>query len=190
MPEAKSLRAADYFVVDVPLSLAQELVEEYHYSKGGSRTRVYTHGLYRRDAPELCLGVAWWLPPTRPAAVSVSPDEPNRVLSLTRLVILPQVPTNGASFLLGASMKLIRKDGRYKHLVTYADEGQGHLGNIYRATNWEYVGAMPGQPAYRDGSGRQVSRKMGAVTRNNTEMLELGYVNTGRTRKHKFVMHL
>jgi hypothetical protein len=87
-----------------------------------------------------CLGVAWWMPPTRAAAEANWEGDFREVLSLSRLVIVPDVPKNAASFLIGKSIHLIRKDGRFCCLLTYADTSQGHDGGIYRATNWEYMG--------------------------------------------------
>jgi hypothetical protein len=184
------LDASEYFLADVDISTARELVERDHYAKGASNTRVYTHGLFRRDAPDVPLGAAWWLPPTKVAAQTVVADW-RHVLSLSRLVVAAEVPTNGASFLLGRSMRLVRSAGIWRDLVTYADEGQGHTGAIYLATNWEYVGTRPGDPVYIDPeSGRHVSRKSANKSRTNAEMLALGYINSGRSRKHKFVKHL
>lgn len=92
-------RRKDWFVADAPLRDAQKMVREHHYSKGGSNTAVYVHGLYERTTGFL-YGVAWWLPPTRVACESVNKAEWKRVLALTRLVILPGVPTNACSYLL------------------------------------------------------------------------------------------
>jgi hypothetical protein len=175
-------------VETVPLSMARELVAAEHYAKGSSNTAIYRHGLLRRDNPLECLGAALWLPPTRPAALSVSTD-PDGVLNLTRLVIAPEVPTNGASYLLGRSIRLIRRDGRFHTLLTYADEGQGHTGAIYRATNWTYLGKVKGHPRWLDRAGRQVATKA-TVNRTYAEMLELGYTREPATDKHKFAMTL
>lgn len=180
----------DYTVKTVELSVARSLVQKYHYSRGGSNTATFRHGLYLKTDPENCLGVAWWIPPTRTCAESVCGEEWKTCLSLTRLVIVPGMPTNSASFLLGRSIRIIQNDSRWKHLVTYADEGQGHRGQIYRATNWTYVGAMKGDPTYVDQDGMHVSRKAGPVTRTNQQMLDLGYRNVGRTKKHKFTITL
>ena len=185
MKPENALDKRDYRVETVPLREVQELVRQFHYARGGSNTATFRHGLIHRETGDL-LGAAWWIPPTKAAAQSVDPEW-QRVINLTRLVVSPDAPTNAASFLLGKSMQAIKKDGRYRTLLTYADEGQGHSGAIYRATNWEYLGIRPGDPVYLDPTGRQVARKAGGKTRTNAEMLELGYVNTGRTRKHKFV---
>jgi hypothetical protein len=132
-------RKEHYRVAEVPLSVCQELTRELHYAKGGSNTAVYCHGLIRlRD--KKVVGIAWWLPPTRVAAESVCRSSWQKVLSLTRMVIRSEVPRNAASFLLSRSVKLIRQDGRFSHLVTYADEWANHTGGVYRAANWLYVG--------------------------------------------------
>lgn len=182
------LRAADYFVKDVGISAARDLVTLYHYAQGASRTRVYTHGLYHRDRPDDCLGVAWWMPPTKPAAASVSLDW-RSVLSLSRLVIAPDMPTNAASFLLGQSMQMIRQIGAWHTLLTYADAGEGHTGAIYLATNWTYLGTRGATAVWKDAEGRHVA-KQSTRTRTIAEMAALGFVNTGKTHKHKFVMYL
>lgn len=183
------LRAADYEVRDVPQALARELVERWHYARGGPNTGVFRHGLFRVGDDE-ALGVAWWLPPTRVAAESVNREHWRGVLSLTRLAVAPEVPTNGASFLLGQSIRRIRQDGRWTDLVTYADEGQGHTGAIYLATNWTPREKRRGDPVYLTPEGRQVARKSAGRSRTNAEMLALGYTNAGRTDKRKFTMSI
>jgi hypothetical protein len=188
MSHEGKLRAKDYVVRDVPAREAREFVVEHHYSKGCSNTRVYSHGLYRAGETDL-LGVALWLPPTKVAAQSVNREAWQKVLSLTRLAVKPDVPSNAASFLMARSIKLIRQDGRFVSLVTYADDFMGHTGAIYRATNWTYVGQMKGSPRWEDADGRQVARKS-TVSRNDAQMRELGYRNVGTFGKRKFTMHL
>ena len=126
------LHAADYFVDIAPLLAVQEMVRDFHYSQGGSNTAVYVHGLWRRSDSVL-VGAAWWLPPTRVAAESVNRAEWQKVLSLTRLVILPNTPLNACSFLISRSLRMIWKEDRFRSIVSYADESQGHEGRVYRA---------------------------------------------------------
>jgi hypothetical protein len=176
-------------VQSVPLATAQDLVVRFHYSKGGSNTGVYCHGLVERDT-ENVLGVAWWLPPTRVAGESVNREHWKKVLSLTRLVCVPEAPKNSASFLLAHSVRLIRREGRFVSLVTYADESQGHTGAIYRAAGWTYVGRTGPYPRWIDpATGRQVAPKA-TVNRTKAEMEDLGFRKVGSFFKHKFVLHL
>lgn len=153
------LRKQDYAVVPVTLTPVQRLVRRNHYAQGGSNTAVYLHGLIARSDPVTLLGAAWWLPPTQLAAAASWDGDFHLVLSLSRFVIVPGVPRNAASFLLQRAVRLIRQDGRFQCLVTYADEAAGHDGTMYRACGWEYMGLTDAQPRWVDKDGRQISRR-------------------------------
>lgn len=182
------LRKEDWEVREASLKEAQEMVKRYHYAKGGSNTAVYVHGLWLKEFDELC-GVAWWLPPTRVACESVNKEQWTKVLGLSRLVVIPGVPKNACSFLLSRSTSLIKREGRFVSLVTYADESQGHTGSIYKAANWCYKGETGPYPRWLDSAGRQVAAKA-TKNRTKTEMEALGYRLEGRFSKHKYVLHL
>jgi hypothetical protein len=184
------VRKRDWFVGDIgDFEEATHVVEEMHYSKGAPNTATYLHGLFRKDDPTTFWGVAWWLPPIKPAAVYIADlcgADWRRVLNLSRLVVHPDIGTNGASFLLGGSERLIRKDGVYEALVTYADTLRGHTGQIYKATNWDYDGMTRPQDVWVDQDGRAVSRKRAGRTRRVGEMRKLGFTCLGYHRKHRF----
>lgn len=178
IPTSTLFRKSDWWVDVVSLRRARKLVRRYHYSGGGSNTRVYCHGLFPKDWfwESECVGVAWWLPPTKSAAMSFD-ENWNGVLSLSRLVIAPEVPTNAASFLIRHSMRLIDRD-RWPVLVTYADSWQCHQGTIYKAAGWREVGRSKPERRYVK-DGRMASRKAGPKTRTHAEMLALGYECVG-----------
>jgi len=163
----EKLRKNEWAVVPIDIDTARTLVENFHYAKSSTNTRVYTHGLFRKGEEfwaSNCLGVAWWLPPTKNAAIATWKGEWRKVLSLTRLAISPEVPKNGASFLLSQSIKLIDPE-KWHCLVTYADTWRKHTGAIYKATNWEYMGETKPSPAHLKWSKRQTlaSSLMSAV---------------------------
>ena len=185
-PIGPCVHRSEYEVRDVDLATAEELVKFEHYAKGGSNTATFLHGLFRRDNFLKCLGVAWWLPPTKAAAQANWHGDPHRVLSLSRLALLPEVPTNGESFLIGESIRRIKRDGRYDCLLTYADKMQGHKGAIYLATNWKPAGETNAEPVFHDSSGRMVSRKAGPKTRTRRQMESLGYTMIGTSSKLRF----
>jgi len=182
------LRKSDWYVADAPLAEGQKMVREHHYAKGGSNTCVYMHGLYNRATGKL-QGVAWWLPPTRVACESVNKEEWRKVLSLTRFVLLPGTPKNAASFLLSRSVKMIRREGRFVSLVTYADDAMGHTGHIYKVSGWSFAGKTGPYPRWEDSDGRQIAVKS-TKNRRKDEMLALGYAKVGSFYKYKFVKHL
>lgn len=187
------LHKVDWWVRDVSFSCAREIVTRLHYSKGGSNTAVYAHGLFRRDKTVFeadCLGVAWWIPPTRSCAEASHDGDWRKVLSLSRLVIAPEVPPNAASFVLSHSIRKIRQSGLWELGITYADTWRGHIGKIYLAAGWTYVGMTTPQATWIDGNGRMVAKKAGPKTRTRADMEALGYTCVGKFAKHKYKIRL
>lgn len=180
------LRKEDWEVRPVCLNVARRIVKKYHYAAGASNTATYLHGLFRKGDifDGQCVGVAWWLPPIKSAALATFPPNWKGVLCLSRLVVLPEAPRNACSFLLAGSRKLIDR-ALWPCLLTYADEWQGHTGAIYKADNWEYLGKTKPSPCYVL-NGRLISRKAGPKTRSHIEMLALGAAFLGSFAKHKY----
>ena len=184
------LRRQDWEVRTVPLKVCERLVAKHHYAHRGPNTATFRHGLFRRDDAEHCWGVAWWIPPTKGAALATWPPNWQGVLALTRLVLIPDAPKNAATFMLMHSVKLIRQDRRWECLVTYADEWQNHVGTIYKAAGWEYLGLTKPETTWQDREARLVQRKRGPKTLTRAEMLERGYTTVGAFSKHKFILRL
>jgi hypothetical protein len=183
---ALQLRKKDWEVARVDKAVAEQMIEQHHYAKGASNTAVAIHGLYPRGWMwySHCVGVAWWIPPTKSAAQAWAGERWQGVLSLSRLVIEPEVPKNACSFLLSKSVKMI--DPKQWHtLVTYADSWRGHDGMIYEAAGWERCGETKPEAVYTI-NGRMVARKAGQKTRTHSQMIELGAVLVGRFPKSRF----
>ena len=189
-PDCPVLRKVDYSVRTVPLATCQDMVAKYHYAKSGSNTATFRHGLFHRNDLQKCVGIAWWIPPTKSAALANYPKNWRAVLVLSRLVIHPDQPQNAASFLIMASVKLIQQDFRWEYLLTYADERQKHSGAIYKATNWTFLGKTASEATWVDAQGRMVARKAGPHTRTKAEMKSLGYRMIGRYSRRRFGMSL
>lgn len=163
-------------------------IEKWHYAQGAPNTSVSRTGLFRCGDPLALAGVAMWLPPTKNAGATVAGEDWRGVLSLTRLVVAPGVPTNGASFLLGAAMRDLDRD-RWPWLLTYADTALGHTGAIYRATNWRYLGLTKAGDTWVGPDGEQRGRKRGGKNLTVVEMRGLGFERRPSAPKHKFVHH-
>lgn len=182
------LRKKDWEVAGVEIDTARRLVTDNHYAKGASNTAVYLHGLYPTGWMWYahCVGVAWWIPPTRSAAEAWAGDKWEGVLALSRLVIEPEVPPNACSFLISKSVRKIDRT-KWHTLISYADSWRGHTGAIYRACGWEYAGETKPEAVYTI-KGRMTARKAGARTRTHAEMLALGAIFEGRHSKSRFVL--
>ena len=182
------LRKAEWDVRHIDAhATAARLIRAWHYSGSVANTSTYRHGLF--PSGEFLTGdpygVALWIPPTRTAAATLTQNWQG-VLSLSRLVVDPMIGTNGASFLLGRSMRLIDRE-RWPVLVTYADTSHGHTGAIYKATNWTSLGEVPAGDTWEDERGRQCGRKRGGRTFTAGEMVERGFVRRPAAPKIKFV---
>lgn len=178
---ANALRSEEWTIAPIRLETARRLVESHHYAGGGANTSTATHGLIEVATGNV-RGAAWWIPPTRSAAAAVW-DDPEQVLSLTRLVIEPGVPTNAATFLLARSERLL--EPRWRCLVTWADTAQGHTGLIYRAAGWESLGLSSPTDSWEI-DGHQVARKAGGHTRTHQEMRSIGAEFKGYHPKWRF----
>ena len=185
-PNGAILKARDFEVRPVALNVCQKLTEQFHYSRGGSNTGTFCHGLFLKGVYDFCFGIAWWLPPTKAAAIASWNGRWEEVLALSHLSVDPLMPTNSESFLIGSSIRLIRKDGRFRCLVSYADAWQNHAGTIYKATNWEDMGLTKSTSVWVNSAGRMVARKAGPKSRTKSEMEALGYKMIGRFPKRKF----
>lgn len=108
------------------------------------------------------------------------------MLALSRLAVAPDVPTNGASFLLGRAMRMLDRD-RWPTLLTYADTAEGHTGAIYRATGWVCLGPVPAGDVWVGPDGRQMGRKRGGHTLTVDQMRAAGYERKPAAPKIKFV---
>lgn len=180
-------RKQDWWVADLSLKACQQMIRRFHYSRGGSNTAVYTHGLFPRGWfwESQCVGAAWWLPPTRTAAESFDKENWRGVLALSRVALPDEIPKNAESFLISHSMRLIDRE-RWPVLVSYADEWQGHKGTIYKACGWTECGKSKPERRYVL-KGRMVSRKAGPKTRTHAEMLALGAEYVGSFSAIRFV---
>src|SRR5439155_9897502 len=114
------------------------------------------------------------------------------VATLARLWLADQIPRNAESRVLGIILRDLRREGRFKALVSYADPQAGHAGIVYRASGWRYLG-MTADERYvllADGrlhNSRSVSSKYGS-----NDIGHLGRTGVPAARvsvpgKHRFV---
>lgn len=197
LPMRLAFRANEWTVAETNLKTSNKLVEQFHYAKGAAPNGVFLHGLFLRGWFE-CWGVAWWIPAIKGTIDKYNPGGYTTTLTLHRLVIHPNVPTNGASYLLGRSIRLIQQMGKYELLATYADTWRGHTGQIYKATNWEYRGLTEPMPVWSDQDGIQRSTSNRLLTvggerlksPSRQELVRQGWSNLGNYPKHVYTMKL
>lgn len=120
-------------------SIASKITDEWlltkHYAKRKCN-RMFCYGLFIEN--KLC-GIVTYGQPSSPQVGRgfLGEDYRTRVLELNRLCVNETAPKNSASCLIGRSLKMMPKGA----VVSYADGMMGHVGYIYQATNFIYVGS-------------------------------------------------
>ena len=123
------------------------MIVKKHYTHAWSMCR-YSLGIYHESDDEYfgnekligCL--IYGYPVGRSAPLSlVDGLQKENILELTRLYIDDGYGSNIESFAISQSFRWLKEYApNIKALLSYADNGQEHLGKIYQATNWFYQG--------------------------------------------------
>lgn len=184
------LQKADWRVSPIPMKTARDLVELFHYSRSSPYpfgTRI--HGLFKTGEQQ-SFGVTWWHVANKPLSVQLCPEGWKQVLNLSRMVLVPGIPKNSASFLLRHSINILKREQTWRCLVTFADTWQNHSGGIYRASGWTYLGLTNPKEVWLDSDGKLTARKWGAKFFTKQGMYDRGCTLLGKFPKHKFVLYL
>jgi len=72
-------------------------------------------------------------------------DESKNVIEFSRLWVDDKCPKNTESYFISKAIKKCK----YEIIVSFADTEQGHIGYIYQATNWLYIGESKRQKYFR-----------------------------------------
>ncbi len=136
-------------VREISSTIAKEIIVKKHYTHAWTACR-YSIGIFYREDESNALGdsdkligcLVYGFPVGARAATSISESlTKDNVLELTRLYCDDGYGSNIESYAIGQSFKWFREnDPAIKVLISYADNGQEHLGAIYQATNWIYQG--------------------------------------------------
>lgn len=112
------------------------VVVESHYAHRAVPSS-WSFGAYHED--RLMGVISFGKPASRPLSIGVCGVEREpQVYELNRLWMADECPKNSESRFIGWSLRNLRPLKLI--LVSYADTEQGHLGTIYKATNWIYTG--------------------------------------------------
>lgn len=141
----RKIKAKQIFTIrEVDKNTCYEFVRRYHYLANAKFFCVYGYGLYYKDEfyGEEMVGCATFSNPQGTSALKGwfgLDNDCTDVLELSRLCLLPCLNnTNATSFLLGNSMKLLKKH-KIRAVITLADSSH-HIGSIYQVCNFKYYG--------------------------------------------------
>lgn len=125
------------YVEPVMPSVIRNLIVDFHY-------------LHRMPAaPRLCFGVQHegalqgamvFTAGARQGHRILVAARPQEVATLARLWLSDDLPKNAESRVIGVVLRHLRHHTDWKLLLSYADPSAGHVGTIYQATGWLYLG--------------------------------------------------
>lgn len=67
-------------------------------------------------------------------------DNKEDLVELRRLCCIDNTPKNTESFFIGKTLKWLKKNTKFKKVISYADTTYNHEGTIYKASNFKHVG--------------------------------------------------
>lgn len=170
----------DYIIKKIERKDTLDLILNYHYAKRVPSIS-YAFGLFLDD--ELVGCVTYGKPGgSRVCNGLVGDLYGPKVYELNRLV-LKYNNKNEASMLIANSFKLLPRE---TILISYADTNQEHIGVVYQATNWMYVGlsAKRTDRVFIDGTKQKHGRH---VNSKEVENFEERTKIVPRPRKHRYV---
>lgn len=163
----------DLKIVEVKSHEVKHLITEKHYAKrmpsvsyafalvqDGRIVGALTVG--KPASPPLCVGIA-------------GPEWSPQIYELNRLIITENESKNVLSWFVGSVLKSLSNTPIV--IVSFADDGVGHKGYVYQATNWVYTGMTAERTdKYMPGNKHP---------RHYTE--EFAHLRKLRTSKHRYV---
>lgn len=122
---------------NVSLVEVRNFIEQNHYSKSVNGCKVsYCFAIYSDGN---LVGAALFGQLSTTAWKKYSQCEGD-VVELRRLVCHASCPKNTESWFISKCLKFLRKNSPYKICISYADPRYGHVGYVYQASNWNYLG--------------------------------------------------
>lgn len=130
----------DFFIQKINYNLAMDIVVKKHYLHRKSPCS-FAFGLFKKNSgffEEDIFGVVvYGTPSSATVRKGICGDsESNNVIELNRLWVDDCVGKNAESFLISNTIKYINKE----IILSYADTSKGHIGVVYQASNWIYLG--------------------------------------------------
>lgn len=110
----------------------RDFIVRWHYSKSyRSLKQKHIFRLIENETRRL-VGIAVYGDP-----ISIHYNEQN-LIELRRLCLVDDTPRNSESFFIAKTLRFLSKHTEYDKVISFADPNVGHLGTIYKASNFKY----------------------------------------------------
>lgn len=130
-------------VLEVPRVDVRDFIETNHYSGSINGCKSsYCYALYSADGE--MKGAMFFGRFAMMNQYKRYVEDEEDVIELRRLCCVDDTPKNTESFFIGKALRLLNRTWGGEVVVSYADKEYGHTGIIYKASNFEMVGEIPG----------------------------------------------
>jgi hypothetical protein len=134
--EIENFNLKNLIIKKLDFKTTKEFISTNHYSHClGSGVKVSIGFFYNN---ELVTAIVYGNPIGREIKKYLHLSETEEILELVRVFSKDGLPTNTESYCIAKTFELLKPT--YKYLISYADAQHGHVGYIYQATNWKYMG--------------------------------------------------
>lgn len=125
------------YVLPIEVKNARPYISTFHYSKTTPDSTQYAFAGYYKDK---LAGIVLYGTGSNNKQYSylINDIQKGQYIELTRLWSPDGMPKNTESKLISESLKMLPKE--IKLVISFADSSKNHVGYIYQATNWYYVG--------------------------------------------------
>lgn len=178
-----------YEVRRIAARRAMAYIRAHHYSKGSHNGPYPCYGLFDHEGRRL-IGVIMF-------AVSCSENvrrsvfgagREAEVIELHRLHIQDVTPRNAESWFIGQALRMLVEDKpAVSAVVSFSDPTAGHVGIVYRATNFHYYGRTRARWFYRDQAGRLRHPRQNGQNIGRSEAQKRGWARERREGKYRYV---
>ena len=139
------IKVTDFTVELVNHNAIRGFVRKNHYSGSTRGLHIsYCFALYSPDGPFGLPRMIGSMIYGEPAMPDVSkkywPDNPGIVIELNRLCCIDDTPKNTESYFIGKTLRWLKRNSKYRVIISFADPNHGHEGIIYKATNFKHFG--------------------------------------------------
>ena len=116
-------------------------------------------------------------------------------VTLTRLWLSDELPKNSESRVIGIALRSLAKATTLKFVLTYADPSAKHMGTIYQASNWIYIGESQPMSLLDFGDGvprnaRTVGHRFGSHSVKYFRKHGMSVTRIPQVPKHRYIYFL
>jgi hypothetical protein len=154
------------FLAPCSYEAAKFAVMRWHYSKAMPKSRLVRIGVWSSEGGSFDGSIIYGRGASVPLYRSMG-ARMTEMVELTRVALRPQAlrkyPTSKA---LGVSLRILKRvNPGLGVVVSFADKsGHGHIGTIYQATNWVFLGMTKGTKQFYE---RETGKTIHSRTVNN-----------------------